>query len=267
MVPATETQTKQSFRLRFLGTGTSQGVPVIACSCDVCTSNDPRDNRLRSSVLIEWADHCFVIDTGPDFRQQMLRAGIKRLDGVLFTHEHKDHIAGLDDIRAFNYFMKKEMEVYATAEVQTAIQREFPYIFDEIPYPGAPQIKLIPLSLSPFKLFDYEVIPIEVQHYLIPVLGFRFGSLAYVTDAQFISEDEKRKLLNLDILVINALRHQKHISHFNLEEALSLIDELKPKKAYLTHLSHQIGLHETLKESLPPHIEPAYDGLSVSFVG
>lgn len=267
MVPATQAQEKSNFRLTFLGTGTSQGVPVIACTCKVCTSTDPKDNRLRCSVLIEWDNHCFVIDTGPDFRQQMLRLGINRLDGVLFTHEHKDHVAGLDDIRAFNYSMQKEMAVYATPQVQEAIKREFPYIFSETPYPGAPQIKLRNLSLEPFQLFDYEVIPIQAQHFLIPVLGFRFGSLAYLTDAHQINEEEKSKLLNLDILIINALRFQKHVSHFNVEEALALIEDVKPKHAFLTHLSHQIGLHQDLANSLPAYVQPAYDGLTLSFKG
>ena len=267
MVPTTEAQAKQSFRLRFLGTGTSQGVPVIACSCEVCKSVDLRDRRLRSSVMIEWDNYSYIIDTGPDFRQQMLREGILTLDGVLLTHEHKDHIAGLDDIRAFNYFMKKPIPVYATEIVQNALMREFPYVFDENPYPGAPQIDLHTLNLSPFELQGYSVVPIEVQHYLIPVLGFRFGSLAYVTDAHFIKEEEKNKLYGLDILIINALRHQKHVSHFNLEEALALINELKPKKAYLTHLSHQIGLHEALEKMLPAHVKPAYDGLVLEFKG
>ncbi len=267
MVSATEAQEKSNFRLTFLGTGTSQGVPVIACTCEVCVSQDPRDNRLRCSVLVEWDDHSFIIDTGPDFRQQMLRLGIKKLDGVLFTHEHKDHVAGLDDIRAFNYFMKKELPVYATPQVQEALKREFPYIFDENPYPGVPQISLHNLSLEPFQLFNYTVVPVQAQHYLIPVLGFRFGSLAYLTDANQISESEKTKLLNLDVLIINALRHQKHVSHFNLEEALALVEELQPKQTYLTHLSHQIGLHEHLDKNLPQHVCPAYDGLTISFQG
>lgn len=267
MVSATETQEKSKFRLTFLGTGTSQGVPVIACNCEVCKSNDPRDNRLRCSVLVEWDDHAFVIDTGPDFRQQMLRLGISKLDGVIFTHEHKDHVAGLDDIRAFNYIMNKEMAVYATPQVQETIKREFPYIFSENPYPGAPQLVLHTLGLDPFNLFNYRVIPVQAQHFLIPVLGFRFGKLAYLTDANYISYEEKDKLLGLDILIINALRYQKHVSHFNLDEALELIEELKPKQAYLTHLSHQIGLHDNLLKTLPNNVSPAYDGLTLSFQG
>ena len=249
-------------KITFLGTGTSQGVPVIACTCNVCTSADSKDQRLRSSILIQDKGKTYVIDTGPDFRYQMLRAEVKQLDGVIFTHEHKDHIAGFDDIRAFNYIQKSEIEVYATARVQGAIQREFPYIFDKVKYPGVPEINLHTITTEPFSINNTTFTPIELLHYKLPVLGFRLYDFCYITDANQISQTEKVKLQGLKVLVLNALRKAIHISHFNLTQALELAHELKPEKLYLTHISHQLGLHKVIQQELPPNCELAYDGLN-----
>ncbi|MCH2199905.1 MAG: MBL fold metallo-hydrolase [Flavobacteriales bacterium] len=248
-------------KIRMLGTGTSQGVPVIACDCEVCTSTDPRDKRLRSSIQISEGDTNIVIDTGPDFRQQMLASGIKNLDAVVFTHEHKDHIAGLDDIRAFNFRQKKDMDVYATERVQEALKREFHYVFAPIRYPGIPQIALKTIDLTPFEINGIEFIPIEVMHHKLPVMAFRIGDFAYVTDANSIASAEFNKLRGVKTLVINALRKETHISHFNLEEALEIISIIKPERAYLTHISHLLGKHEDISKELPEGVELAYDGL------
>ena len=252
-------------KVRILGSGTSQGIPMIACDCDVCQSTDPRDRRLRSSILLELNGLNYCIDAGPDFRYQLLREKVKHLEGILFTHEHKDHVAGLDDVRAFNYFSQKPMNIYCSKNVETALHREFHYVFNEKNYPGIPKINLIPIDKNPFNLDGIEVIPIEVMHYKLPVLGFRIGSFAYITDAKTIAEDEKNKLKNVDILIINALHKFPHISHFNLEEALAFIDEIKPKKAYLTHISHLFGKHEEILKELPKHVSLLYDGLSFEF--
>ncbi|KAA3645914.1 MAG: MBL fold metallo-hydrolase [Bacteroidetes bacterium] len=247
-----------------LGSGTSQGVPVIACNCSVCRSINPKDNRKRTSILIEHKNTTLVIDTGPDFRQQMLDAHVKDLDAVLFTHEHKDHVAGLDDVRAFNFKADgKEMDVYATPRVQTALKREFEYVFSGDKYPGIPKINLLEIGKQAFSIKDIEVLPIEVMHYKLPVTAFRFGNFAYVTDVNFISESEKKKLLGLDVLILSALRIQKHISHFNLDEAITLIQELEPKRAYLTHISHLMGKHNNVEELLPSDIYLCYDGLKI----
>lgn len=246
-----------------LGTGTSQGIPVIACDCTVCTSTDGRDNRLRCSVLISIGNENYCIDSGPDFRQQMLRAEVKTLSGILFTHEHKDHIAGLDDVRAFNFREKRDMDIYCTSAVEKALKREFYYAFEENKYPGVPSLQIVPIVEQPFNLPNgVEVIPIQLMHYKMPVLGFRIGDFTYITDAKTISEKEKKKILGSEILVVNALRKEEHISHFNLEEALAFIAEVKPKKAYLTHISHLFGTHEEILSLLPPNVYPAYDGLT-----
>lgn len=252
-------------KITFLGTGTSQGVPVIGCQCDVCTSTDARDNRLRSSVMIEKDGRVAVIDSGPDFRQQMLREGVKRLDALIFTHEHKDHIAGLDDIRAFNYVMKQKIDVYATERVQQAIRREFPYIFDEIKYPGIPELNMHTISNKAFTAAGIEFLPVEVAHYMLPVFGFRIGNFTYITDAKSINEDEKKKISGCHTVVINALRHETHVSHFTFKEAVELLIELNCKQGWLTHISHQLGKHEEVNSQLPQHIRCAYDGLTLEF--
>ncbi|HRH62171.1 MAG TPA: MBL fold metallo-hydrolase [Bacteroidia bacterium] len=250
-------------KITFLGTGTSQGVPLIACTCEVCTSADSRDKRLRTSILVECNDIAIVVDTGPDFRQQMLREKVKRLDAVLFTHEHKDHIAGLDDIRAFNFILKRKIDVYASDRVQDAIRREFAYIFSDTKYPGIPEIELHTIQNKPFEIQGIPVIPIEVLHYKLSVFAFRFGDFVYITDANAISQQEKQKIMGCKILVINALRRQTHVSHFTLQEALDLIAELKPEKAYLTHISHQLGKHSNIEKELPDGVFQAYDGLQI----
>jgi phosphoribosyl 1,2-cyclic phosphate phosphodiesterase len=250
-------------KITFLGTGTSQGVPVIACACDTCRSIDPRDKRLRSSVLIEAEGKTIIIDTGPDFREQMLRENVKDLDAVLFTHEHKDHTAGLDDIRSFNYIRQKPMDVYAEAMVIRSLKMEFAYIFAEKKYPGVPQVEIHSIENQNFKIDGIEIIPIRVMHYRLPVLGYRIGDFTYITDANYISEEEKEKIIGTRYLVISGLRKQKHISHFSLEEALKLISELSPKRAYITHISHQMGKYENVQKELPAGVMLAYDGLQI----
>lgn len=253
------------FSATFLGTGTSQGVPVISCECDVCQSQNSKDKRLRTSILVSVDDKNIVIDTGPDFRQQMLTNDVKMVDAVLFTHEHKDHVAGLDDIRSYNFKSKKDMNVYASLRVQEALKREFAYIFADYKYPGVPQVQLHEISNVPFELCGTTVTPIDVMHYKLPVKGFRISNLTYITDANYISDTEKEKIKGSDVLVINALRREHLISHFTLSEALELIEELKPKKAYLTHISHLLGKHDEVSKELPAYVEIAYDGLKIDF--
>ena len=249
-------------KVTLLGTGTSQGVPVIGCKCAVCLSNNVKDKRLRSSIMIEVGTELFVIDTGPDFRQQMLREKVDHLTAVLFTHEHKDHVAGLDDIRAFNFVQKREMEVYASEQVQETILREFHYAFAKVKYPGVPQIHLKTIVNQPFAIRGVEFIPIEVMHHKLPVFGFRVGDFTYITDANFISDEEKEKIKGSKIIVINALRKESHISHFSLDEALGLVEELNPDMAYITHISHKMGLHKEVESTLPQNVRFAFDGLS-----
>lgn len=252
-------------KVTFLGTGTSQGVPLIGCKCEVCASSDEKDKRLRCSVLIEDKGSVFVIDTGPDFRQQMLRAEVNKLDAVIFTHEHKDHIAGLDDVRPFNYLNDTVMPIYATERVQQALKREFAYVFSGDDYPGIPKLKIHTIHKDiTFRINQTDFIPIEVLHYKLPVLGFRINKFTYITDANFIPEEEKKKIIDSEVLVINALRREKHISHFSLEGALKLINELAPKKAYLIHISHQLGKHAEIEKELPANVHCAYDGLEIS---
>ena len=247
----------------FLGTGTSQGVPIICCECAVCKSNDPKDNRLRSSILIESETTKVIIDAGPDFRQQLLRKNLKSLDAVVFTHEHKDHIAGLDEVKAFNYFNNMKMPVYATERVQTALKREFAYIFSEEKYPGIPEIDLHTITDEPICINDIKLLPIDVIHYKMPVKGYRIRNFTYITDANYISETEIEKIRGSEIIVINALRKEPHLSHFTFSEAINLMKELNPKKAYFTHISHQLGLHQDVSLELPDFIELAYDGLHI----
>ncbi|MFY8136517.1 MAG: MBL fold metallo-hydrolase [Flavobacteriales bacterium] len=248
----------------FLGTGTSQGVPIIACHCPICTSADPRDQRLRSAVMLSLNDRNVVIDTGPDFRQQMLRAQVQRLDGVVFTHEHKDHIAGLDDIRAFNYFQREKMNVYCTEAVELALRREFAYVFSDFRYPGIPEIELHRITNAPFEVAGMTLTPIEVMHMKMPVFGYRIGDFTYITDANYISEPEKEKIKGSKVLVLNALRREKHPSHYTLDEALALVEELQPEQTYFTHISHQLGLHEEVSKELPANVHLAYDGLTIT---
>lgn len=247
----------------FLGTGTSQGVPVIACRCEVCTSVDYRNKRLRSSVLVKTDRFQAVIDTGPDFRQQMLRERVDHLDAALFTHAHKDHTAGLDDIRSFNFLQKTEIPAFGQQNTLDQLKTEFAYVFAEKKYPGIPRISLNTIDKEPFELKGVQVTPIEVMHHKLPVLGFRIGGFTYITDANFIEPSEKKKILNSDVLVINALQKAEHISHFTLDEALALIKEVKPQKAYLTHISHKLGLHAEVSKELPENVFLAYDGLKL----
>lgn len=250
-------------KVTFLGTGTSQGIPVITCNCVVCQSEDYRNKRLRVSVLLEMGDKTIVIDSGPDFRYQMLRAKVKDLDAIIFTHEHKDHIAGLDDIRPFNYLLRKNIDIYATERVQDALKREFSYIFSEVQYPGLPQIDIHTISNEPFHIGKTEIIPLDVMHYKLPILGFRIHDFTYITDAKTISEETIEKIKGTKILVVNALQHEDHISHFNLREAIEFSQKVGAEETYLTHISHNLGLHEEVEKELPKNVKLAYDGLSI----
>jgi len=250
-----------SLKITFLGTGTSSGIPMIACNCEVCTSTDKKDNRLRASILVQSSTTTIVVDTTPDFRYQMLREKVKKIDAVLFTHPHKDHIAGLDDIRAFNYFQQSSINIYANTLTQEALKKEFSYIFAEKKYPGIPEIDLRTIDKQPFVIGDITIIPIPVWHLHMPVLGFRFGDFTYITDANKIEAEERKKITGSKIMVLNALREKKHISHFNLAEAIELIQQLKVPEAYFIHLSHQIGKHQDVEKNLPAGIHLAYDGL------
>ncbi|TAL62729.1 MAG: MBL fold metallo-hydrolase [Bacteroidetes bacterium] len=279
-------------KITFLGTGTSQGVPIIGCKCRVCDSLNPKDKRLRSSVMIEVAAPAamslkgvnspasqrknidsllqgsgvkrFVIDTGPDFRQQMLRERVDRINAVIYTHDHRDHVAGLDDIRAFNFIMKKKINLYASETVQEGIKNQFGYIFNENQYPGIPEINLHTIENKPFTIEGVTFTPILVKHMHLDVFGFRIGNFTYITDANSISETEKKKIIGSEVLVLNALRNEAHPSHFTLDEAVAQINELKPKTAYLIHMSHQIGLHEEVEDELPENIHLAFDGLHIN---
>lgn len=250
-------------KVTFLGTGTSQGVPVIGCSCEVCTSLDFRDKRLRTSVHLHVEGKSIIIDSGPDFRQQVLTNRIQQLDALVFTHEHKDHTAGMDDVRSFNFLQQRPMPVYAHDRVISSLKREFAYVFAEKKYPGVPQINLNPIGLNRFQVADILFQPIEVLHYKLPVLGFRVLDFTYITDAKTIAEEEKEKIKGSKVLVINALQRQKHISHFTLDEALAMVEELQPKQAYFTHLSHRMGTHRDVEKELPSNVRIAYDGLTV----
>ncbi len=253
-------------KITFLGTGTSQGVPPIGCRSDVCLSENPRDKRLRASIHVEWNGLSLVVDCGPDFRYQMIRAGISHVDALLFTHEHRDHTAGLDDIRPFNYLQGGAMPVYLHPRVYQAFQGQFDYIFQPVPYPGIPQIDWHLIDNEPFEIKGHVIRPVEVLHYKLPVLGFVFDKFAYVTDANFISDKEKEKLKGMDVLVLNALRREAHISHFTLDEAVALAKELGAKQTYFTHMSHQIGLHDDVCSELPEGIDLAHDGLVVELL-
>ncbi len=267
-------------KITFLGTGTSQGVPIIGCKCRVCDSLNPKDKRLRTSVMIELTatpslkgedkgrnsplgvgGKRFVIDTGPDFRQQMLREKVDSIDAVLYTHDHRDHVAGLDDIRALNFIMKKSVNLYASEQTQQGIRSQFGYIWGNRDYPGLPEINFHTIENKRFSIEGVAFTPILVKHMHMDVFGFRIGNFTYITDANSIPEEEKKKIIGSEVLVLNALRKETHPSHFTLDEAIAQINELKPKKAYLIHMSHQIGLHEEVEENLPENIRLAYDGL------
>jgi phosphoribosyl 1,2-cyclic phosphate phosphodiesterase len=249
-------------KITFLGTGTSQGVPVIGCKCAVCQSVDPKDNRLRCSIIIQKNNTTIVIDPGPDFRQQLLRNPIEKLDAIVITHSHKDHIAGLDDVRAFNFLQGTEIPVYATTETQAALRKEFSYIFAENKYPGIPQISLQTIShQASFTIGDITLQPIALLHHQMNVLGFRCGNFTYITDANYIAPIEIEKFADSEYLVLNALRWEKHISHFNVEEATALAKQTSAKQVFLTHISHQLGLHNDVLPKLAQGITLAYDGL------
>lgn len=253
-----------TIKVTFLGTGTSQGVPVIGCNCAVCLSDESKDNRFRSSILIETQDKVICIDSGPDFRQQMLRSNVQKLDAIVYTHEHKDHTAGMDDVRAFNFKQKRPMELFVDDNVEACLKKEFSYAFSENPYPGVPQLNVNKIINQSFKVEGVQFIPIQLMHHKLPVFGFRVGDFAYCTDVNYIAPQEKTKLTGLKVLVITALRKEKHISHFSLSEALSVIDELKPEKAYLTHISHLLGKHEDIALELPGNVKLSYDTLSIT---
>lgn len=254
---------QKPIKLTFLGTGTSIGVPVIACNCPVCKSADPRDKRFRTSAMVTVDDQNIVIDCGPDFRFQMLKQNVDDINAVLFTHEHRDHIAGLDDIRAFNYVLNKTIPIYGSRHVLNAIMTEFPYIFSEGRYFGAPQLTVNEIDIECFKIGETCITPIAVMHDKLPILGYRIGDLTYITDASFIADSEKEKIFGSKVMVINALRNSKHVSHFSLSEALELIKEVRAERAYITHISHFLGLYNEVEKKLPENVHLAYDNLII----
>ena len=255
---------KKLLNITFLGTGTSQGIPMIASNDPVCLSTDPKDNRLRSSILISWNDVAYVIDCGPDFRQQMLREKVQLVNGVLFTHEHADHTAGLDDLRPFCYKIG-EMPIYLNKRTLKSLEQRFQYIFSkENRYPGAPSVQPNLIDKKPFLVDDIEVLPIEVLHGNLPVTAYRIQDFAYLTDVKSIVNSEKEKLKNLDVLVVNALRIDEHPTHFNLQEALEFVEEIKPKKTYFTHISHKLGFYKDVSKVLPKNVFLAFDGLKIT---
>jgi phosphoribosyl 1,2-cyclic phosphate phosphodiesterase len=253
-------------KITFFGTGTSQGVPVIGCKCAVCMSKDSRDKRLRTSILIETGGKKILVDAGPDFRQQLLRAKISNLDGILLTHEHKDHTGGLDDVRALNYISGKPVEIYAEKRVLNSIRSEYQYAFAENPYPGVPEMNLNTIDdKTPFTVGGIEIMPLRAFHHRLPVLGFRIDGLVYITDANRIAPSEMKKISGCKILVVNALRKEAHLSHFTLSQALDVARESKARQTYLTHISHQMGLHGEVENELPENVKLAYDCLTVEF--
>ncbi len=255
---------KNELKITFLGTGTSQGIPIIGSNHPVCLSTDQKDKRLRVSVLVEWDSYTYVIDCGPDFRYQMLRANCSKINGILFTHEHTDHVIGMDDIRPF-FFRQGDIPIYAHRRVLNALHKRFEYIFEtKDRYPGAPSVIEHVITNSPFMLQELEVIPINVMHGALQVFGFRFKDFAYLTDVKTIAKEEIEKLRGVKVLVVNALRIKPHYSHFNLEEALQFIEQVNPERAYLTHISHLLGLHEEVQQKLPKNVYLAYDNLQLN---
>lgn len=253
-----------SIKIQLLGTGTSSGIPMIGCDCQVCKSLNPKDNRLRSSILVASATTTLVVDTTPDFRYQMLRTNTTHLDAVVYTHPHKDHMAGLDDIRAFNFFSQKPMDIYANSLTEEAVRHDFYYAFSETKYPGIPELNLISINETPFFIGDISVQPILVYHHKMPVYGYRFGDFTYITDANRIEPQQLEKIRGSKVLVLNALRKEAHISHFTLQDAVNLAMELAIPEVYFTHISHQLGLNDLINQELPPHIKLAYDGQVIS---
>lgn len=253
-------------QLTFLGTGTSAGIPLIGCTCEICHSSNTKDVRLRSSVLIQSAEQTAVIDTGPDFRAQMLQHKVEKLDAVLFTHEHRDHIAGLDDTRPYLFWTGEAMSIYCEAAVEKAIRRDFYYAFEDRPYPGSPQFLL--KNIKPtieFCVGDLQFTPLRIMHGSLPIVGFRCGNLAYITDANHIPEESWSAMEGIEILILNALRVEAHHSHFNLAQALGVVERSSAKQVYFTHISHQLGLHDAINLQLPSHVQLAYDGLTIAF--
>lgn len=251
-------------KVTFLGTGTSQGIPIIGCKCPVCKSANARDKRLRTSALVSVGDKNILIDIGPDFREQMLRNDVSHLDAILVTHAHRDHVAGIDDIRPYNYYQQSPIDIYARSNAIEAIRRDYAYIFAQHIYPGLPEANLIEVSgSSVVRIGNTEVVPIEAMHKDMPILGYKMERFAYVTDANYIAPTELDKIKDMDVLVINALRQEKHFSHFSLAEALEVIAFLKPRKAYLTHMSHEMGFYDEVSRNLPKNVFLAYDGLTI----
>ncbi|MBO3117536.1 MBL fold metallo-hydrolase [Winogradskyella sp. DF17] len=251
-------------KVTFLGTGTSQGIPIIGSKHPVCLSDNPKDKRLRVSILVEWDEYAYVVDCGPDFRQQMLNANVSKIDGILFTHEHADHTMGLDDIRPF-FFRQGDIPLYAHKRVFKALRKRFDYIFtSEDKYPGVPSVKRIKIKNRPFKLGNIKVLPIDGLHHKLQVFGFRFNRFAYLTDMKTVPQEEIEKLKGTDVLVINALREEPHMSHFNLAEAIEFISKVNPKRAYLTHISHHLGFHDEVQQKLPKNVFLAYDNLQIT---
>lgn len=250
-------------KITFLGTGTSQGVPVIGCTCEVCRSLDFRDKRFRSSVHVQVDNQSLVIDTGPDFRQQMLRENINRLDAILFTHAHRDHTAGLDDVRAYNFMQNMDMPAYGSESVLKQLRTDYSYVFIKDQYPGLPRLTLFEIHTAPFSINGTTITPLPVKHLHLPVLGFRINNFSYITDANFISDETVGLLKGTEVLVLNALQQEKHVSHFNLEEALAEVKRIKPVKTYFTHISHKLGLHADVQRKLPDNVFLAFDGLQV----
>lgn len=250
-------------QITFLGTGTSGGVPLIGCQCEVCKSIDPRDKRLRTSILIQTNDLTVAVDCGPDFRQQMLREDVRSLDAILMTHAHRDHTGGFDDIRAFNFINKKAIDVYCDLPTELGIKEQYSYAFTETDYPYLPKMNFHRISDSEFRISDLEIIPIQVMHATMPVLGYRFGDFTYITDAKTIAKAERDKIRGTKILVVNALRPENHYSHFTIDEALELVNDVKPELTYFIHMSHQFGLHAETQKKLPANVRVAYDGLKI----